>query len=178
MQLLAVCAIAACGGAAPPPPREETLDNHAAAAVVEPATTIDRLTLERTACLGTCPVYTVTLSRDGVVEWNGEANVAVTGRATAHVDRHGLEQIAVALDAIHFFERDRAGKLPAPPCAPGTICVGTISTCSDTSHTNVTVTRGAVAHTVSDLHCDQDPDLARLEALIGDIANTAPWIGR
>ena len=169
-------ALASCGTPSHPP--ADPLDNHAAAAVIVPATELDEITLARGACLGNCPVYAVTIHHDGRIEWTGEANVVVTGHAEAHVDRGALDQIAVALDASRFFERDRDGKLPPPPCPKGEICLGTISTCSDTSHTTISVMRGAQLHVVDDRHCSQDPDLARLEALIGDLANTAPWIGR
>jgi hypothetical protein len=53
-------------------------------------------TLERTACYGFCPVYKVTIFRDGVVEYDGEQFVKVQGRATGHL---GARQLA-ELDAL------------------------------------------------------------------------------
>jgi hypothetical protein len=40
-----------------------------------------RITLERTACLGSCPTYRVVIHHDGRVEWFGEQFVAVEGAA-------------------------------------------------------------------------------------------------
>jgi hypothetical protein len=38
-----------------------------------------RITLERTACYGRCPIYTVTLFADGEVQWHGTRFVEVRG---------------------------------------------------------------------------------------------------
>lgn len=44
------------------------------------------ISLRRTECYGSCPVYTVTVRADGTVTWNGEENVLIKGTATATVD--------------------------------------------------------------------------------------------
>jgi Domain of unknown function (DUF6438) len=55
-------------------------------------------TLERTACFGWCPIYKVTVYRDGAVEWNGDSFVKVKGQATGHLgpdDVAALEKLFV-----------------------------------------------------------------------------------
>jgi hypothetical protein len=50
-------------------------------------------TLERTRCFGTCPVYRVTILRDGTVEYVGGQYVKVQGRATGHISAEQLAQL-------------------------------------------------------------------------------------
>jgi hypothetical protein len=42
-------------------------------------------TLQRTACYGRCPIYVVTVYRDGAVEFVGEEYVKTKGNATGHI---------------------------------------------------------------------------------------------
>ncbi len=138
----------------------------------------------RTSCLGTCPAYSVTVHRDGAVDWDGRAEVLVTGKAHKLLERGKLEQIAVALEAIHFFQRERDGRMPPPPCDTkgGTvICVRGFSVCSDTSHFALRVTRDGKTHEIDDAHCYKGADadeLARFEKLLDEIVGTSVWIGR
>lgn len=44
------------------------------------------ITLERTACFGTCPIYTLTLYSDGRVVYNGDKFVEITGEHEAQID--------------------------------------------------------------------------------------------
>lgn len=157
------------------------VENHAGSAVPLP-TGLD-LTFSRTECLGTCPVYTVTIHHDGRVEWEGKKNVRVIGRSRKQLERNGLAQLAVAIDGARFFEREHDGRLPPPPCDNHngtTICLRGFSTCSDTSHFTIRVTRDGVTHEVDDAGCYREEleDLRRLELALQQIAGTAVWIGR
>jgi len=88
--LVAVLA-AACGGASAPPPALSNTASGPAAAAHEPLATI-----ERTACFGWCPVYKVTIFRDGALDYEGKRYVRTKGPASGHLSP---EQIA-ALDAL------------------------------------------------------------------------------
>jgi len=82
---------AACGGAPAP---AAALSNTASGPDVhghEPLAT-----LERTGCFGWCPVYKVTMFRDGVLDYDGRHYVKTMGPTSAHISP---EQIA-ALDAL------------------------------------------------------------------------------
>lgn len=75
----------ACGSASPgvvsnevphPPARHEVL-----------------ATIERTGCYGWCPVYKLTVYRDGAVEYAGERFVKTTGAATGHLGSAQLDEL-------------------------------------------------------------------------------------
>ena len=125
----------------------------------------------------TCPTYTVTIHADGRVDWLGSDGVKVPGEAHGAIDRGGLAQLAVAIDASRFFERDEYGELPVT-CPPNTrFCFPDITICSDTPLSIITVTRGAVKKRIANSHCTPNPDLDALEKLIDTVAKTSTWIG-
>ncbi len=68
--------------------------------------------LERTSCFGTCPVYTITINGDGLVEYSGRLFVRVHGSQTAVIGRDKLEDLLRSFDRTHFlaftssFQRD------------------------------------------------------------------------
>ncbi len=64
------------------------------------------LTLERTACFGACPVYTVTIYTDGTVVYNGERFVDVEGEQTATIDPETVRQLVAGFEAAGYFGWD------------------------------------------------------------------------
>jgi hypothetical protein len=58
--------------------------------------------LERTACLGTCPVYTVKIHGSGLVEYVGTFYVNVRGSRTARIEPDRVRDLLRAFDAVHF----------------------------------------------------------------------------
>jgi hypothetical protein len=50
-------------------------------------------TIERTACFGWCPIYKLTVYRDGVVEYDGEDFVKTKGKATGHLAPERLTEL-------------------------------------------------------------------------------------
>ena len=62
------------------------------------------ITLERTACFGFCPVYTVTLRDDGTVTYVGKEHVKVTGQQTWKVDPAAVRALAQEMQKEGFFE--------------------------------------------------------------------------
>jgi len=134
-------------------------------------------------CMGRCPAFEVTIHRGGRVEWNGQRFVAVQGPRTRHISRRDLEAIDRAIQRARFFDRDEYGRFPVEPtCVTSggttTCSVHSISICTDTSHTIITVERGARRWRIDDAHCsDDDDDLVALEKLIVDRAGISDWIG-
>ena len=63
-----------------------------------------QITLERTACFGFCPVYTVTLRDDGSVAYNGKEHVKVTGQQTWKIDPAAVRALAQEMQDAGFFE--------------------------------------------------------------------------
>jgi hypothetical protein len=174
--------VAACwtGG---DPPAAETVARHPAPGPHVPARSLEVI-LKRTACFGMCPVYTVRIRGNGVVQWNGETNVARPGLRVAHVTPAELDELDRAIDAADFFELDDTGHAQAKPACihdgNRTTCSfgASIVICSDTSHAIVVVRRGDQSHRVDDAQCsDQDTPLSRLETLIDRIAGTRELIG-
>jgi hypothetical protein len=79
------------------------------------------VTLERTACFGTCPVYKVAIDADGAVRWRGEANVAHKGRARGHADPAKVAELVDAFMAARLVDEvagSRAFIEAAPASAP------------------------------------------------------------
>lgn len=61
------------------------------------------ISLERTACYGSCPVYKVTIQGDGTVTYEGTEWVRVTGKQTAHVDPEAVQNLITHFLNDNFF---------------------------------------------------------------------------
>jgi Domain of unknown function (DUF6438)/Ankyrin repeats (3 copies) len=62
------------------------------------------VTLKRTACYGTCPVYSVLIHGDGLVEYLGELNVDIPGDQTGRTPPENLIDLLRDFEGIHFFD--------------------------------------------------------------------------
>lgn len=142
-----------------------------------------KLRLERTACNGSCPVYTVVIHGDGRVAWTGHDNVLAAGARSGRVTERELGELEREIEAARFFERDEYGHLPMrPECTTSngtTSCTmgGSFSFCTDTSHSIITVRVKARTHSVDSSNCDVDVELLRLEKLVNRVANIQAWVG-
>lgn len=142
-----------------------------------------KLKLERTACLGRCPTYAVTIHGDGRVEWDGREHVLALGPRRGRVTTREIVELEDMLHELRFFERDEYGHLPVrTQCTTAnntTTCtmVGSFSICSDTSHTIIAVTRKYKTHVVDNANCTDDSELAKLETMVDRIANVQAWVG-
>lgn len=83
--LLALVALAGCRTAPAPRPAAESL-----------------LTLQRGACFGRCPIYTVEVFADGRVRWQGERYVQQPGPAEARLAPGQLQALTARLAASGF----------------------------------------------------------------------------
>ena len=95
--LLVVCAAVTHTGCAEP--RHQ--DQHAAP-VRAPLAIPLLVSLERSACYGICPVYSLTIHRDGAVEYQGERFVKVKGKATARLSEPSLAELERAVNSAHL----------------------------------------------------------------------------
>lgn len=66
------------------------------------------ITLERTACFGTCPMYTISILEDGTVLYNGVDFVEVKGEQTSQIDPELVAQMVEAFADAGYFEWDEA----------------------------------------------------------------------
>ena len=51
------------------------------------------ITLQRTACFGTCPIYTITIYGDGRIIYNGDDFVEATGEQTAQISPEQVQEL-------------------------------------------------------------------------------------
>ena len=70
----------------------------------------DRVLLERTACFGTCPVYSVEISRTGFITFTGKAHV-LTMNATKKVNPRLFRSVVAHLDSAGFFQLNSRSNL-------------------------------------------------------------------
>src|SRR6185436_16742057 len=61
------------------------------------------ITLERTACFGTCPMYSLAIYSDGVVEYEGLKFVKKVGKATGRISRTQLDDLVERFTNIYYF---------------------------------------------------------------------------
>jgi hypothetical protein len=122
-----------------------------------------RIRLERTACLGTCPVYVVELLGSGAATFSGEAYVDVEGKHRFEVAPESVAQLLEKAKAADFWSlRERyAGGI------------------TDFPSTIVSIEAGGVSRTVSDYvgTADGMPQaMVELERAIDDVARSSQWI--
>jgi Domain of unknown function (DUF6438) len=129
------------------------------------------VTLERTPCFGTCPVYQLSIFGDGTVRFAGKLHVATQGMATAKISPAAVDSLVVELESAGYFEFADAYVLDAPAC-------GQYATDSPTVTTSLTV-KGRTKQVRHDYGCSAaPPELRRLEQRIDEVAGTSRWIGR
>jgi hypothetical protein len=125
--------------------------------------------LERTACYGTCPSYSVTIHGDGRVEYNGKGHVKETGTREGRIEAEKIKALASAFAKTKFWgiaEEYSEAK-----------CKGRVCTDMPTAITELSI-RG-VTHRVSHYYgCGSAPkSLFELESLIDKSANSELWTG-
>jgi len=64
------------------------------------------ITLERTACFGFCPVYTLTIYGDGTVIYDGAEFVSVQDRVETTITEEKIKQLVLEFEAIDYFSLD------------------------------------------------------------------------
>ena len=126
--------------------------------------------LERTACLGSCPVYSVALRGDGTVRYEGERFVKQAGAASAKVSPAAVRGIVDAANAAGFFGLPARYAHGEPTCPLYT---------TDSPRTFITLTAGGKTKRIEhDYGCEDGPKaLVALAARIDSVAGTARWIG-
>jgi Domain of unknown function (DUF6438) len=123
--------------------------------------------LQRTSCLGSCPVYTVTIDARGTVTYDGERLVRVVGRRTA-IDPSAVATLLARAEGIRFFQmRDTYREMEYPD--------GTRSSPSDLPTKIVTITVNGRTKGVEDYVAAPDA-LDEFERKIDDAAGTKRWV--
>jgi hypothetical protein len=124
-----------------------------------------RVSLERTVCFGTCPIYTVSVRGDGTTAFVGRRFVAATGERRARLSRSRVADLRAAVTRARVFTlRDRYDKMLVTdlPSVKLTFRVG--------SRTK------RIYHYLGDRSAPER--LRRLECQIDRLARTSRWVGK
>jgi hypothetical protein len=127
------------------------------------------ITLRRTACYGTCPVYSLEIFGEGFIRYVGTEFVQYTGERRAVIPREAVENLVASfLKANYFALQDSYETYRAPD--------GTFWHVTDLSTTYTSLRVGTRKKLVRD--CAFAPKRLRdLEAEVDKVANTKRWIG-
>ena len=156
-------ALACAPRGASPPAAESTA---AATTAVGPA-----VSLERTPCFGSCPVYTIAVSPSGAVTYEGTANVRQIGTATAQIPVKKVEALLIELERAGYFTFADRYALSEPTCRR-------YSTDSPSVISSATF-RGRTKRIEHDYGCGGVPGaLTLLEKRIDEVLGSNRWTGR
>ena len=121
------------------------------------------ITMERTACHGTCPIYKLAIRGDGTVTYEGQDFVQVQGQQTASLSPAQIQELVSAFEQASFF------------------------TLMDYTHVNTTdsptvitsITLNGQSKTVNHYYGDSSAPQALfdLESKIDEITNSNQWTG-
>ena len=129
------------------------------------------ITLERTPCFGSCPVYTISVSASGQVTFEGRAHVRLLGTATGQIPRQRVDALLVELERAGYFGFASRYAVSEPVCGryvtdlPSAISSATLGTRTK-----------RIEH---DHGCGGAPGaLAVLEKRIDEVLGSDRWTGR
>lgn len=131
------------------------------------------ITLERGSCFGRCPQYTVTISADGKVEFEGKANTKVIGKASGKISESDLKELVAAFGKINYFDLKERYTDDACPEVATDMSSATTSFQSNGKQKTVFHYHGCVT---KDTHESYPPGLNLLENKIDEIAKTEQWV--
>jgi hypothetical protein len=124
--------------------------------------------LQRTSCLGYCPIYTVTIDARGTITYDGERLVRVVGRRTAQIDPSAVATLLARAERIRFFQmRDAYREIENPD--------GTRESPSDLPTKIVTITVNGRTKRVEDYVGAPDA-IDEFEREIDEAAGTQRWV--
>lgn len=134
----------------------------------EPQTAGPVIKLERTSCLGSCPVYTVEIFEDGTVIYTGKDFVTTRGRRISEIPAWEVGRLVNAFHAINYFSlNDEYVERQNPD--------GTVTVISDLPSTITTLTINGKSKTVLD-YAFAPEELVELEREIDRAVNTHRWL--
>jgi len=128
------------------------------------------VTLERTSCFGTCPVYLVTASANGGIRFEGKSHVPHPGSAVGQVPKARLDSLLAELKAAGYFGFEDQYVPGSPACENAATDLPTVTT-------SVTLD-GRTKRIEHYRGCAGAPRaLSQLEERIDEVLNTAQWTG-
>lgn len=119
----------------------------------------DRISLHRTPCYGTCPVYAITLHRNGKAELEATRHLPALGKFTGEIDPFTYGRLCYLIDNSHFKEMKSSYR----------------ASWTDDSTCVVTVAEGARRTEVSDYGRVGPIELWAIQELIDAIRQQIDW---
>lgn len=121
------------------------------------------ITLERTACYGFCPIYTLTIHGDGTVIYEGEDYVETVGKAETVISKEKVEKLISEFDKVGYDSLKDTY---------------TERTITDAPSVITSITRNGKTRKVEHYHGDFNaPEkLTELEDRIDEIVDSEQWI--
>ena len=122
------------------------------------------ITLERTACHGTCPIYKLTIEGNGDVIYEGQDFVQVKGKQTESLGPVQIQDLVSAFEQANFF----------------TLPDYTHEDTTDSPSVITSITRNGETKTVNHYYGDNSAPQALfdLESKIDEITNSKQWTGK
>ena len=80
------------------------------------ATAVPVITLERTACFGSCPMYKVEIFADGKVVFNGKEFVKRKGKVQGRITRAAVQRLVREFDRINYLNLEDDYNPGGPNC--------------------------------------------------------------
>jgi hypothetical protein len=122
------------------------------------------ISLVRGKCLGSCPVYTITIHGTGLVDYRGQRFVRVTGPETETLTASKVASLLQSFDREKFFTlEDRA-----------------FANCFDTPYSTITISVDGKTKAVSGDGCystnGPKASLMKLAQEIDDVADSKKWV--
>ena len=119
--------------------------------------------MERTACYGTCPVYTLTIYGSGNVIYEGKDFVKTKGSVESTISEEKIGQLVSEFDKVDYFSLNDSYVERVITDAPSAI---------------TSIMLGEKTKTIKHYHGDLNApeELTELENRIDEIVNSAQWI--
>ena len=162
LMLPAILALASCVRREAVPPAAEVNQSVAGA---QPA-----ITLERTACFGSCPVYRISVTSSGAVRYEGKAHVRRLGPDSTHIARQEIDALVGEIEEAGYFTFDDRYVASERGC-------GHYATDAPSVITSVTL-HGRTKTITHDYGCSGAPGaLTILERKIDETLGSSRWTG-
>ncbi|MEP6911612.1 MAG: DUF6438 domain-containing protein [bacterium] len=135
------------------------------------------ITLTRTGCFGYCPSYTLTISADGSVTFEGRDYVKTKGTFKSRISRKQLQQLISEFKNANYFSLKNKYESEEDGCS-------TVWTDYPSATTSIRI-NGKSKSILHYYGCHKDPGnamypkgLTELESKIDQIVGTERWIGQ
>ena len=134
-----------------------------------------RISLQRTACFGECPIYSVTIEGNGSVVYTGVDFVASTGVRETTIGDDDLVKLVNEFLRVHFFDaNEEYRERSAISIRPGRTYLAMSENVSDNPSTLLSLKLGDRTKTVT-LYYNYPAELSALADLIDEVSGAKRW---